>query len=88
MGSSFVLFDVSMEITQRQFRSGKSGYTQKHPYPWDNACYPWVKGLSVTTTNVTNNTPVNVRDSTMLLAGGSQCEPGVGIIPREGVTCF
>ena len=50
MGSSFVLFDVSMEITQRQFRSGKSGYTQKHPYPWDNACYPWVKGLSVTTT--------------------------------------
>ena len=51
MGSSFVLFDVSMEITQRQFRSGKSGYTQKHPYPWENASYPWVKGLSVTTTN-------------------------------------
>ena len=52
MGSSFVLFDVSMEITQRQFRSGKSGYTQKHPYPWENASYPWVKGLSVTTTIV------------------------------------
>ena len=51
MGSSFVLFDVSMEITQRQFQSGKSGYTQKHPYPWENASYPWVKGLSVTTTN-------------------------------------
>ena len=50
MGSSFVLFDVSMEITQRQFRSGKSGYTQKHRYPWENASYPWVKGLSVTTT--------------------------------------
>ena len=48
MGSSFVLFDVSMEITQRQFRSGKSGYTQKHRYPWENASYPWVKGLSVT----------------------------------------
>ena len=52
MGSSFVLFDVSMEITQRQFRFGKSGYTQKHPYPWENASYPWVKGLSVTTTIV------------------------------------
>ena len=25
MGSSFVLFDVSMKITLRQFRSGKSG---------------------------------------------------------------
>ena len=44
MGSSFVLFDVSMEITQRQFRFGKTGYTQKHPYPWENASYPWVKG--------------------------------------------
>ena len=52
MGSSFVLFDVSMEITQRQFRSGKSGYTQKNPYPWENASYQWVKGLSVTTTIV------------------------------------
>ena len=36
MGSSFVLFDVSMEITQGQFRFGESGYTQKR--------YPWVKG--------------------------------------------
>ena len=52
MGSSFVLFGVSMETTQRQFRSGKSGYTQKHPYPWENGSYPWVKGLSVTTTFV------------------------------------
>ena len=57
MGNSFVLFDVSMEITQRQFRSGKSGYTQKHPYLWENASYPWVKGLSVTTTNIV--IPVN-----------------------------
>ena len=34
MGSSFVLFDVSMEIALGQFRSGESGYTQKRPYPW------------------------------------------------------
>ena len=45
MGSSFVLFDVSMEITLRQFRSGESGYTSKRPCPWANAIYPWVKGL-------------------------------------------
>ena len=44
MGSSFVLFDVSMEITQGQFRFGESGYTQKRPCPWANAIYPWVKG--------------------------------------------
>ena len=43
MGSSFVLFDVSMEITQGQFRFGESGYTQKRPCPWANAIYPWVK---------------------------------------------
>ena len=45
MGSSFVLFDVSMEITLGQFRSGESGYTQKLLYPWANAICPWVKGL-------------------------------------------
>ena len=44
MGSSFVLFDVSMEIILEQFWSGESGYTQKRPYPWANAIYPWVKG--------------------------------------------
>ena len=52
MGSSFVLFDASMKTTQRQFRSGKSGYAQKRPYLWENASYPWVKGLSLTTTNI------------------------------------
>ena len=46
MGSSFVLFDVSMEITLGQFRSGKSGYTQNRVCPWANAIYPWVKGLA------------------------------------------
>ena len=45
MGGSFVLFDVSMEITLGQFRSGEGGYTQKSIFPWANAIYPWVKGL-------------------------------------------
>ena len=45
MGSSFVLLDVSMEITLGQFRSGESGYKQKRPCPLANAIYPWVKGL-------------------------------------------
>ena len=31
---------------------------------------------------------MNVRGSTILFAGDSQCEPGVDIILREGVTCF
>ena len=43
MGSSFILFDVSMEITLGQFGSGESGYAQKRPCPWANAIYPWVK---------------------------------------------
>ena len=46
MGSSFVLFDVSMEIALGQFRSGESGYTQKRPCPRANTSYPWVKGLA------------------------------------------
>ena len=45
MGSSFVFFDVSMEITLGQFRSRESAYTQKRPCPWANAIYEWVKGL-------------------------------------------
>ena len=45
MGSSFVIFDVSMEITLKQFRSEESGYTQKRPCTWTNPIYPWVKGL-------------------------------------------
>ena len=43
MGSSFVLFYVSMEITPGQFRSGESGYTQKRPV--GKRYFPWVKGL-------------------------------------------
>ena len=45
MGSSFVIFDVSKEITLKQFRSEESDYTQKRPCTWTNAIYPWVKGL-------------------------------------------
>ena len=45
MGSPFVLFRVSIEITLREFRSRESGYTQKRPCPWANAIYPWVKAL-------------------------------------------
>ena len=44
MGSSFVLFDESMEITLGQFKSRESGYTQKRPCSWKNAICPWVKG--------------------------------------------
>ena len=51
MRSSFLLFDVSMEITLGQFRSEKSGYTQKRLCPWANATYlPMGKRASVTTT--------------------------------------
>ena len=52
MGSSFVLFDVSMEITLGQFRSGKSGYTQKMSFPVGKRYLPMGKRASVTTTNV------------------------------------
>ena len=45
MGSSFVVFYVSMEITLGHFRSRESGYTQKRPCQWINAIYPWIKGL-------------------------------------------
>ena len=50
MGSSFVLFDVSMEITLGQFRSGKSGYTQKMSFPVGKRYLPMGKRASVTTT--------------------------------------
>ena len=49
MGSFFVLFDVSMEITLGKFRSRESGYTQKGPFPWANAILPMGKRASVTT---------------------------------------
>ena len=40
MGNSFVLFDVSMEMSLRQFLSGKIGHTQKAASPWARASYP------------------------------------------------
>ena len=49
MGSSFVLFYVSMEITLGQFRSGKSGYTQKS-LPVGKRYLPMGKRASITTT--------------------------------------
>ena len=59
MGSSFVLLDVSMEITLWEFRSGESGYTQKLPCPWAMS-----KGASVTTTNTCG---VNVMGNSIVL---------------------
>ena len=59
MGSSFVLFDVSTEITLWELRSGESGYTQKRPCSW--AMY---KGASVTTTNACG---VNVMGNSIVL---------------------
>ena len=59
MGSSFVLLDVSMEITLWEFRSGESGYTQKLPCPWAMG-----KGASVTTTNTFG---VNVMGNSIVL---------------------
>ena len=50
MASYFVLFDVSMEITLGQFWSRVSGYTQKRPWPWQNARLLLGKRASVTTT--------------------------------------
>ena len=59
MGSSFVLLDVSMEITLWEFRSGESGYTQKLPCPWAMG-----KGASVTTINTCG---VNVMGNSIVL---------------------
>ena len=53
MGTSFVLFDVSMEITLGQFRSGKSGYTQTS-LPVGKRYLPISKRASVTTANLSN----------------------------------
>ena len=52
MGSSFVLFDVSMEITLGQYRSGESGYAQTTSLPVGKRYLPMGKRASVTTTNV------------------------------------
>ena len=52
MGSSFVLFYVSMEITLGQYRSGESGYAQTTSLPVGKRYLPMGKRASVTTTNV------------------------------------
>ena len=45
MGNSFVLFDVTMEISPRQFHPGETGHTQKVASPWATAICSWVKRL-------------------------------------------
>ena len=52
MGNFFVLSDVSMKITLGQFRSRKSGYTQKTFLPVGKRYLPVGKRASVTTANV------------------------------------
>ena len=52
MGSSFVLFDVSMKITLGQYRSGESGYAQTTSLPVGKRYLPMGKRASVTTTIV------------------------------------
>ena len=54
MGSSFVLFYVSMEITLGQYRSGESGYAQTTSLPVCKRYLPIGKRASVTTTNGTS----------------------------------
>ena len=44
-GLFFCSFHVSMEISRRQFHSGKTGHTQKLASPWVTAIYPRVKWL-------------------------------------------
>ena len=48
MGNSFVLFDVSMEISPRQFYLGEICHTQKVVSPWATEM-PIGKTVSVTT---------------------------------------
>ena len=45
MGNSFVLLDVIMEISPRQFHLGETGHTQKVASPWATAICSWVKRL-------------------------------------------
>ena len=54
MGGSFVLFDVSMEITLGQYRSGESGYAQTTSLPVCKRYLPIGKRASVSTTNGTS----------------------------------
>ena len=53
MGNSFVLFDVSMEISQRQFHFGQIGHTEKDASPREKVTYPRAKLARVTAANVT-----------------------------------
>ena len=45
MGNSFVLFDVSMVISPRQFHLGEIVHTQIVASLWATAICPWVKAL-------------------------------------------
>ena len=82
MGSSFVLFDVSMEITLGQFRSGKSGYTQKMSFPVGKRYLSMGKRASVTTTIE------NVIDTAILLRNRSQrVNPSRNWSPRLIPSC-
>ena len=45
MGNSFVLFDVSIVISRRQFHHGIIGYTQTQTPLGKNLTFPWAKGL-------------------------------------------
>ena len=40
MGNSFVLFDVTMETSQRQSRLEEIGHTQKASSPWARTICP------------------------------------------------
>ena len=48
MGNSFVLFDVSMEISRRQFHFGQIGHTQKKCFPAGKSHLPKGKMARVT----------------------------------------
>ena len=45
MGNSFVLFDVTIEISPRQFHPGETGHTQEVASPWATPICSWVKRL-------------------------------------------
>ena len=60
MGNSFVLFDVSMEISPRQLHLGNVGHTQKVASPWARASYPTADRLSQLVENRTTVREVRV----------------------------
>lgn len=50
MGNSFVLFDVSIVISQGQFHCGNRGHTQNTDFPWVKSHFPVGKRSSGTAT--------------------------------------